>query len=490
MRSLGTSNRAEAEQLSRLEGVRLDDEFARHRAPSPASSGTSESPTAEITANTPQLFATDVVAQYGRSPTPIAFHTKMELRSRRSAASSCDSLKEFMARCREEYAYHESILSGEITPVWALDAHEGVRTGFKAFLTGEGNSGITAGFVERHSASKPSNSRTSPSEAVMLGTLLDKWATERKPHGKTIEMTNRTIQRFIEHVGSIAIQNITRKDVVKFKDKLLEMGQSPININKQLIVINTLLNYARDNALIDTNCASGVSVKISVREKPRTAFDTNALNAIFSSPVFIENSRPAGGAGEAAYWLPLLALFTGARLEELGQLNPSDVYRESYLDEGASEQTSWVIRIKNSKADGQEVKNLSSVRRVPIHPELEKLGFIDYVDTVRDHKRIFNQLVADRFGTETAQFSKWFGRYLRLQCGVETKRMTFHSFRHTFKDLCRVAEIPTEVHHALTGHISGNVGDSYGADSYPLRALTNAIARIKIPTTLIANLRS
>ena len=38
-----------------------------------------------------------------------------------------------------------------------------------------------------------------------------------------------------------------------------------------------------------------------------------------------------GGAGEAAYWLPLLALFTGARLEELAQLRVSDLASEEGL---------------------------------------------------------------------------------------------------------------------------------------------------------------
>ncbi|MGA7326889.1 MAG: hypothetical protein WBX25_20965 [Rhodomicrobium sp.] len=43
------------------------------------------------------------------------------------------------------------------------------------------------------------------------------------------------------------------------------------------------------------------------------------MNLIFSFPIFTKGERPKGGGGEAAKWLPLLAAFTGARLEELGQ---------------------------------------------------------------------------------------------------------------------------------------------------------------------------
>jgi hypothetical protein len=46
-------------------------------------------------------------------------------------------------------------------------------------------------------------------------------------------------------------------------------------------------------------------------------FDIKELQAIFGSPVFTEGQRPEGGKEDAAFWLPILALFTGACLGEL-----------------------------------------------------------------------------------------------------------------------------------------------------------------------------
>jgi len=289
------------------------------------------------------------------------------------------------------------------------------------------------------------------------------------------------VQRFREWIGNIPVNSITRLNVVHFKDKLIEQGQSPANTNKHLNYINTLLNYAKNNAVIENNPATGVSIKIAAKEKPRTSFDTPALNAIFNSPVFSERRRPKAGCGEAAFWLPLLALFTGARLEELGQLHPSDVIQESYDDENQISSLAWVIKIKNSEENGQALKNAGSNRRVPLHTELLDLGFLEFALTAQTEKRtrLFNELSADKYGTETAQYSKWFGRYLRKVCKVEDKRMTFHSFRHTFKDLCRLEEIT--VGDALTGHVSGNVGDKYGGDLYPLRPLVNGIKKFRVP---------
>jgi integrase len=69
-------------------------------------------------------------------------------------------------------------------------------------------------------------------------------------------------------------------------------------------------------------------------------------------------------------------------------------------------------------------------------------------------ERLFPELRQDNKGVLTGNFSKWFGRYLRESVGIKDRRKTFHSFRHTFKDVCREAEVSQEVHDALTG-VSG-----------------------------------
>ena len=60
-------------------------------------------------------------------------------------------------------------------------------------------------------------------------------------------------------------------------------------------------------------------------------FEIADLQAIFKTPVFTVGERPKGGKGEAAFWLPLLALFTGARLGELASLRASDVARDDAI---------------------------------------------------------------------------------------------------------------------------------------------------------------
>ncbi|EKF09238.1 phage integrase [Thalassospira profundimaris WP0211] len=56
------------------------------------------------------------------------------------------------------------------------------------------------------------------------------------------------------------------------------------------------------------------------------------LQMVLNSPVFSEGFRPLGGAGEAAFWVPLVCMFTGARLTEVCGLEIADIGCEMGID--------------------------------------------------------------------------------------------------------------------------------------------------------------
>lgn len=311
--------------------------------------------------------------------------------------------------------------------------------------------------------------------------LIDKWALGIQPQQNTISRTRMHMCRF-ERMGKVHhVEDVTKQHVLMFIEQLREAGQTSQNINMHLSTVIKLLNYAMRLDLIQTNVASGLTVKVIHSEKTRCSFDLSALKKIFGSPVYKLGHRPIGGGGEASYWLPLLAMYTGARLEELCQLHPDNVMQVLYHDEG-SEISTWVIHITDA-GEGQGLKNAGSRRRIPLHPELERLGFISYLlqAKLQGRKRIFDKLTPSVDGKEGGNFTKWFGRYLRHTCKVEDRRMVFHSFRHLFKEIMRELEVSKEINDALTGHESGDVGDKYGSDVYPLRPLVNAIKQYRVP---------
>jgi len=110
-------------------------------------------------------------------------------------------------------------------------------------------------------------------------------------------------------------------------------------------------------------------------------------------------------------------------------------------------------------------------------------GFKDYAKKIKQegHEWLFPELKPNLHGKRGAEFGRWFARYLRSPkgCHILDRRVVFHSFRHTFKTLCREAQVSEEIHDALTGHVGTTVGRSYG--HVPLSALADGISRIKFP---------
>ena len=316
-----------------------------------------------------------------------------------------------------------------------------------------------------------------------IATVIDRWAAENKPTQKTIDRMVAVGLWFHRHVGKIAVEDITPEHVMDFKAKLLQVT-SQANARTKLANFNTLMRYAVRQRIILTNPAHEISVIVKAQAgERRREYDAAALAAVFGSPVYSEGFRPNAGAGEAAYWLPLLGLYTGARLNELGQLRVTDIMQETYLDDADEERSAWVIRITADEADGLKLKNAGSERRVPIHADIIGLGFLDYVQAQRDkgEHRVFPALRTDKYSTVTASWSRWFNRYLRLTCGVTDERVVFHSFRHSFKHYARAVRIPKDVHDAITGHAGADAGDDYKGLSHPLAPLVDAMARYRVP---------
>lgn len=331
-------------------------------------------------------------------------------------------------------------------------------------------------------------STSTTTDGTPLLDVVDRWARINQPAEKTVDRMKAVVRWFEDYLGRIPVEQITADNIETFKDKLLEKTSAP-NARVKLRNLNTLLRFAvRPARLIKTNPAADITVTVKADPaRKRTTYEPAALGSVFGSPVYLQGERPEAGAAEAAYWLPLLALYTGARLEELGQLRPQDIAEELYLDREGEEQRAWVVRIVEDKADGLELKNAWSQRRVPLHADLIALGFLAYVKAAADWKngkgqpRIFPALRPDKYGTETANWSKWFNRYLRGTVGIKDRRVVFHSFRHSFKHYSRDVGIAKDAHDALTGHKGRDVADDYGNFYYPLAPLVAAIKHYKVP---------
>ena len=108
------------------------------------------------------------------------------------------------------------------------------------------------------------------------------------------------------------------------------------------------------------------------------------------------------------YWVFIIGIFSGMRTNEICQLKISDIQ----LDDGV-----WVFNI-DEELD-KSVKTQNSVRRVPIHPTLMKLGFLDYYEIIKSKSdRLFQELKKGRDGYSSKP-SRHFNENFTIQRSLE-----------------------------------------------------------------------
>jgi integrase len=134
------------------------------------------------------------------------------------------------------------------------------------------------------------------------------------------------------------------------------------------------------------------------------------------------------------FWLPLIGLYTGARINEICQLNPQCDVRQ--------EQGVWFFDItEKSEADERvkkSVKNAPSRRKVPIHSELIRLGLLGYVESLKatGGRLLFPEWPPSASGRAAGLAERWFRKLIKttgLRDETPGGRLVgFHAFRHTF----------------------------------------------------------
>lgn len=183
----------------------------------------------------------------------------------------------------------------------------------------------------------------------------------------------------------------------------------------------------------------------------RRGFAPDELATLFNALVQFRDIEPS------KYWVPALALMTGARAGELCQLRKADVINVdgvSCLDLSVFDPQS------GKRIEGKRLKTAASARYAPLHRGLIDAGFLDFARQTKTD-RLFPELRPGVKGIYSHNFSKWFGRF-KGSVGFTEPSLVFHSFRHGFRDACREAEISEETALALGGWASVNQASRYG----------------------------
>lgn len=262
------------------------------------------------------------------------------------------------------------------------------------------------------------------------------------------------------------------------------MGMEPIHpttVKKHITRLSTFFDFCRKRRYMNglnpmtgraPNDIARTKGKSKVVKPMRTTFDLDDFDRIFDPVRYRSRKLPH------TFWPPLIALMTGARVNEIAQLYVDDIVDDDQKNPGR-----WRFMILAKEVD-QRVKNKPSLRSIPMHPRLIELGFLEYLADLRrlGYKRVFPTL---RY-TEAAGYgdtvSDYFSGYLREKVGIIDAQKVFHSFRYYFCS-CLFNESDQERMHivGMTGHERDGVFESTHCGELHYENKMNILMKLILP---------
>ena len=225
----------------------------------------------------------------------------------------------------------------------------------------------------------------------------------------------------------------------------------------------------------------------SEQEEGYEPFTPSELRAIFSQPLYSGCQDDQHGINRpgpnhprrSRFWLPLISLYSGMRMQEILQLERNDIRQV----DGVSYISINDKVAGDDYAPGEYIKKLktrNSVRDVPVHPELIKLGFLDFVGASQ-REWLFPEMPRGDAPKMSDQFSKRFRTFLKPTGIWVPRRKVFHSFRNTFNDALRNAGVSRELREPVMGWIDYKKMDNRYGSGHLIARLHEDVSKVEYP---------
>lgn len=260
-------------------------------------------------------------------------------------------------------------------------------------------------------------------------------------------------------------------DVVRDQTLTYEK-MSKKTMKKYLSFLKSVLQFAKKeklDVLDDFEQAIDMPLIVDGDEVKIASYSKDELIKIFGSNLYPSRYHRKDFT---KFWIPLIGLYTGARLNEICQLYVDDIRKEDGI---------YYFNITRDRPD-QSTKNVQSIRKVPIHSKLIELGFLDFVKEVKKSKkdRIFYTLTFQKKNHYAGSISTAYGRYLD-DLGITDRSKVFHSFRHNIESILAHKKIPQSLINAMCGWKNKSIPELNYLDKYPLKVLKSEMENIQYP---------
>ena len=294
---------------------------------------------------------------------------------------------------------------------------------------------------------------------VNLALLWSDYKASRKQAGFMKDdgrRQNPVIENLRQHLGHSDAARITKKDLLAWRDKLLQDKSAKTVSDIYLSTVRSLLGWAEGNERLPSNVAATVRQPRPRRQhgRERGYTDAEAL-AVFNAALTYKRKINEVGRSETPHqaaakkWCPIICAFTGARISEITQLRKEDVRQEGDW---------WIIRIT---PDAGSLK-AGNYRDVPLHAQVIELGFVDFVKAASPGPLFHAGKDPEKYATAASSVSDQVAKWLRNSGLIPEGVWPNHAWRHRFKTVAREIGASDRVTDAICGHAGRTAGDNYG----------------------------
>lgn len=341
---------------------------------------------------------------------------------------------------------------------------------------------------------QPIETQKDSGEAVSLSKAMNMFIADKMKEwtAKTKMETEGVFKIILDLTGDVPVDSIDREKVRSFKLQLMKLPpntyktyrtltplevikqidsgklkadpMSITSVNKHLSRLYSLLSFCMKEGHRTDNPAEGMNIKQKRRQdEERKAYDRKDIQRIIKN-------LPRDQQKPERFWIPMICMLSGMRLDEACQLYTEDIRQVDGV---------WCFDVNDSK--DKKLKNLSSRRTVPMHPRLIDLGLLEHVKRCPEGGRLWGNLTWCKVNGYSNLFGKWFQRFNRQHI-TEDPLKTFHSLRHSFANTLKQLRVEGSVISELMGHSNGSITTGRYGKRYQPRVLLEVISQLDYQT--------
>ena len=301
------------------------------------------------------------------------------------------------------------------------------------------------------------------------------------------DINNRTLNDFLHNILMKYPKNASK--IEKFKNLSIdEQLKTKITIKEKMSIrtiekysiwYNNFLKWLYQNEYLphQYSIKSYKKVKKLSPQEKRKIYSDLDLKKLFQSKIYL-NPQIDLTQNYHKLIIPLIAMYSGMRLQEICQLERKDIVKIDGIE-------CFDINDISENNHFKKIKSFAGHRKIPIHSKLYELGIIDFLKNIQEGT-LWKNLKADKYGSYNGTYGKQFQkinkRYI-VNFDMESKK-SFHSFRHTFAYKLKQSNVDTDKISELLGHSKQSVTAIYTKKFIPKvlkKEIEKLSYKIKLP---------